>query len=112
MENLVFAVLMMGCDHSLEACAYVPTPMESYATREECEGALPLALHEAQKHPVALGDCVAVPGKWIESDIALEWTIDGNKRLNVAVVGPDNEIYGDMTATEVAADGARARPAG
>ena len=114
MENLVFAILMLGCDHTLDHCSYVPAPMEFYATREECEDVLPLAFHQAENHPVALGDCVAVPGKWIERDVALEWSIDEEKRLKVAVVGPGNEVYGDMTATELASrtGTGRAKPAG
>lgn len=112
MENLVFAILMLGCDHTLEQCSYVPAPMEFYATREECDGVLPLAFHEAEDHPVAVGDCVAVPSEWIERDIALEWTIDQEKRLKVAVVGPGNEVYGDMAATKLASLAGRAKPAG
>jgi len=112
MENLVFAILMLGCDHTLDQCTYVPTPVEYYASREECSDILPLAFHEAESHPVALGDCVAVPREWIEKDIALEWAIDEQDRLKVAIVGPDNEVFGDVTATEMAARTRRTKPAG
>lgn len=112
MENFVFAILMLGCDHTLDHCSYVPAPMEYYATRAECEDVLPHAFHEAENHPVALGDCVAVPGKWIEQDVALEWSIDGKKRLKVAVIGPGNAVYGEVAATELASRTGRAKPTG
>ena len=111
MQNLVFAILMLGCDHELDQCTYVPTPAEYYATIEECEEILPLAFHEADGHPVAVGDCVAIPGEWTEKDIALEWTIDEGERLKVAVIGPGNEVYGDVTATQVASRTNRVKPA-
>ena len=112
MENLVFAILMLACDHALDECAYVPTPVEYYASREECEDILPLAFHEAETYPVALGDCIAVPQKWIEKTVAIEWSIDDGERLKVAVVGPNNEVFGDVPSTAVAAGRNGHTPAG
>lgn len=111
MENLVFAILMLGCDHALDECAYVPTPVEFYMSREECEEILPLAFHEAEAYPVALGDCISVPGAWTEKDLAFEWSIDGDDRLKVAVVGPGNAVFGDVIDTELAGKSGRV-PAG
>ena len=70
---------------------------------EECEDILPLAFHEAETYPVALGDCIAVPQKWIEKTVAIEWSIDDSERLKIAVVGPNNEAFGDVPSTAVAA---------
>lgn len=112
MENLVFAILMLGCDHALDECTHVPTPIETYASIGECEEILPLAFHEAEGHPIAVGDCIAVPGDWMEKDIAMEWSIDESDRLKVAVIGPDNEVFGDVPATAVAAKTGRIKPAG
>jgi len=112
MENVVFAILMLGCDHSLDRCTYVPTPVEHYVTREQCDDVLTLAFHEAEGYPVAVGECVGIPDKWIEKDVALEWVIDGGGRLKVAIVGPDNEVFGDAVAIEVASRTRRIGPAG
>ncbi|MCI5074848.1 hypothetical protein [Oricola sp.] len=112
MENLVFAILMLGCDHALDECVYVPTPAEYYSTQAECEDILPLAFHEAEDHPVALGDCIAVPREWMEKDVAFEWSIDTDDRLKVAVVGPQNEVFGEDPSSAVASDKTRRIPAG
>ena len=112
MENLVFAILMLGCDHTLEACENVPTPIEFYASREACEEILPLAFHEADTHPIALGDCVAVPEDWIEKDIVFEWSVDQDDRLKIAVRGADNTVFGDPIVTKVASGKTSRMPAG
>lgn len=112
MENLVFAILMLGCDHALDQCAYVPMPVEYYASREECEDILPLAFHEAETFPVAVGDCVAVPRDWTEKDITFEWSIDGRNELKIAVIGPGNAVFGDQPATKVAAGKSGRLPTG
>lgn len=107
MENLVFAILMLGCDHALDECTYVPTPVEFYMSRDECEEILPLAFHDAESYPVALGDCIAVPGDWTESDLAIEWSIDRDQRLKTGVVGPKNAVFGDVIDTELAGKSGR-----
>lgn len=112
MENLVFAILMLGCDHAMDQCTQVPTPVEYYATRAECDDILPLAFHEAEGHPLAVGDCVAVPREWVEKDIALEWSIDESERLKVAVIGPGNEVFGNVPERQLAAKTGRVKPAG
>lgn len=112
MENLVFAILLLGCDHTLERCSYVPAPVEFYASHEECSDILPLAFHEAETYPVAVGECVAVPREWIEKDIVFEWSISDSNGLKVSVVGPDNEVFGDIPETRMARNSVRIEPAG
>lgn len=112
MENLVFAILMLGCDHALDRCEYVHIPEEYYDSREACEDILPLAFNEAENHPVALGDCVSVPANWADKSLVLEWAIDSEDRLKVAVIGPGNAVFGDVVTNAVASGEASRRPAG
>jgi hypothetical protein len=76
MEPITAAVmLILGCDHSMMVCREVPEPAPHYASVEACEADKDMRVRFVD-FPVAVTDCVAVPGLAPGEKVVIDWRLD------------------------------------
>jgi hypothetical protein len=76
MEPITAAVmLILGCDHAMMVCRQIPEPAPHYASVEACEADKDMQVRFVD-FPVAVADCIGVPGLAPGEKVAIDWRLD------------------------------------
>lgn len=76
MEPIVAVMLVLGCDHSMMVCRQAPEPIIEYTSVETCEADKEMRARMIDDYPVAVVDCVKVPGIAPDQKVAIDWRFD------------------------------------
>jgi hypothetical protein len=76
MEPIIAVMLMLGCDDAMMVCRETTEPVRQYATVENCEADIEFRVREIDNFPVAVAECLKVPGLRDGQSVAIDWRID------------------------------------
>ena len=102
MEPVIAVMLILGCDDSMMVCRQSVEPVRQYASVEACEADKQVRMREIDGYPVAVADCIGVPGLIPDQKVTIDWRLDAVGQL-VADAFPDNTGRMTADATDVVA---------
>ena len=89
MEPIVAVMLMLGCDDAMMVCRETPEPVRHYASIESCEADIEIRVREIDNFPVAVAECLDVPGLAEGQRVAIDWRLDSTRGLHAEAVISD-----------------------
>ena len=104
MEPIVAVMLILGCDHSMMVCRQTSEPAPQYASVEACEADMNLAMRFVDQ-PMAVAECIEVPGLKDGQKIMIDWRLDATRKLFAETRLRDSGPMTAEVATVTAAGG-------
>lgn len=101
MEPIVAVMLILGCDHSMMVCRPVPQATNQYASIESCEADKNLRVRFVDNYPMAIAECVNVPGVGEGQKVVIDWNLDATNRVHAEARLRDT---GPLTAEAIRTD--------
>lgn len=85
MNETLFALLVMGCSHSLDVCRETPGDMAVFESRIECKEELNFAVRTIADFPLGIGKCVEIEPQNRSNLSSAQWyfAVDGTLHLRV-----------------------------
>ncbi|WP_306117524.1 MULTISPECIES: hypothetical protein [unclassified Roseitalea] len=92
MEQMVFAIFMMGCGHNLDVCRPIDNPEPVFESRASCERELERTARQVTGFPTAIGSCIEVEERRADADLEFDWFFAADGRLIVEPRSTDLQL--------------------
>ena len=89
MEPIIAVMLMLGCDDSMMVCRELPEPVRQYASVQSCEADVDTRLRDVDAFPVAVAQCLEVPGLGNGQRVSIDWQLDRTGGLYAEAVASE-----------------------